>query len=67
MDYREQERDGGVCLECGTPAWERRCSTCGTLAWIIDCGHMSQPRPISAGPDGRDYCDACWGLQESAS
>jgi hypothetical protein len=59
MDQHEIE--GGKCPECGTPARLRTCSVCGgTPAWLIDCGHYAQPRPISAGPDGKDYCDECW-------
>jgi len=60
----EDEREGGACPDCGTPAALRTCDTCDTSAWIIDCGHYAQPRPIAAGrADGSDlhhtYCEDC--------
>jgi hypothetical protein len=58
------EIEGGSCPECGTQAQLRTCDDCGETAWIIDCGHMSQPRPIAGGrSDGseghRTFCTDC--------
>jgi hypothetical protein len=60
----ENEIEGGSCPECGTKAQLRTCDDCGETAWIIDCGHMSQPRPIAGGrSDGseghRTFCEDC--------
>ena len=62
--WDEQEKEGGACPECGSPAELRTCSECGASAWIIDCGHYSQPRPIATGrKDGSEdyklFCDDC--------
>jgi len=48
------------CDKCGTMPKTRECSSCGKEMIITDCGHQEQPRPISAGPDGKDYCDGCY-------
>jgi hypothetical protein len=52
------------CTRCGAKPRLRTCVECGTKAFITDCGHQTQPRPISAGrADGteihRDFCEAC--------
>lgn len=62
--YAVHEHEGGFCPDCLEPARYRTCSSCGRAGYIIDCGHMPQPRPISAGMyDGsqldRDFCDFC--------
>jgi|APSaa5957512576_1039674.scaffolds.fasta_scaffold103429_1 hypothetical protein len=53
------EIEGGECPHCGATAKLRRCHICGESAWLIDCGHYSQPRPISADIYGMDVCDDC--------
>jgi len=59
------EREGGVCPDCGTRAEYRTCEVCGTSAWVIDCGHYPQPRPIAASQDGQRYlCEDCEGVEE---
>src|ERR1039457_7290098 len=60
----KNEIEGGSCPECGATAQLRTCDDCGETAWIIDCGHMSQPRPIAGGrSDGseghRTFCEEC--------
>lgn len=62
--YTEYEHENGACPDCGEPARRRTCAGCGFSAMVIDCGHMPQPRPISAGLyDGSrldsDFCEAC--------
>lgn len=62
--YAVHEHEGGRCPDCHEPAKYRTCSTCGKSSYVIDCGHMPQPRPISAGRVDasqmhRDFCEDC--------
>ena len=52
------------CPDCGEPRKERQCSACGVIGLVVDCGHMSQPRPIASGKENgcnmhQDYCEDC--------
>jgi hypothetical protein len=52
------------CTICGARPRLRVCAGCDAKALVTDCGHFSQPRPISAGrSDGmdlhHDYCEEC--------
>ena len=54
--------DGSApCPLCGQQSELRTCAGCGDTARIIDCGHMSQPRPIAPGGryGGESSCDDC--------
>ena len=51
--------DDEPCTNCGAQPEFRECDQCGASAMITDCGDMSQPRPISAGLDGKPVCNFC--------
>ncbi len=63
--YEEQECEDGQCPDCGTKAEYRTCAICGRSKWIIDCGHMSQPRPIAGNGIAGTAC-SCEDCEEAA-
>ncbi len=56
------EKESGQCPQCEEKAELRTCAECGKSAWIIDCGHFSQPRPISTDDQSpfNHICDDCY-------
>lgn len=60
IDETDLIHDDGedACPHCEAPSHGVRCERCHAWARIIDCGHMSQPRPIAA-DSSHVYCDDC--------
>jgi len=48
VNHIDFEDDPNGCPHCGEPRRERQCYQCYRIGLIVDCGHMSQPRPMQS-------------------